>query len=35
MNKGEWTNKENLKIVQINREERQRDKNFMRRIKQR
>ena len=33
MNKGEWTNEEKLKIVQINREERQRGKNFMKRIK--
>ena len=35
MNKGEWTNKENLKIVQINREAEQKGKNFMKRIKQR
>ena len=35
MNKGEWTNEENLKIVQINREEEQKGKNFMKRIKQR
>ena len=33
MNKGEWMNEEKLKIVQINREERQRGKNFMKRIK--
>ena len=33
MNKGEWTNEEKLKIVQINREERERGKNFMKRIK--
>ena len=32
MNKEEWTNKEKLKIVQINREERQKSKNFMKRI---
>ena len=35
MNKGEWTDKEKLKIVKINREERQKGKNFMKRIKQR
>ena len=35
MNKGEWMNKEKLKIVQINKEERQKGKNFMKRIKQR
>ena len=35
MNKGEWTNEEKLKIVQINREERQKGKNFMKRIKRR
>ena len=35
MNKGEWTNDEKLKRVQINREERQKGKNFMKRIKQR
>ena len=35
MNKGEWTNGEKLKTVQINREERQKGKNFMKRIKQR
>ena len=34
INKGEWTNEEKLKIVQINREERQKGKNFMKRIKQ-
>ena len=33
VNKGEWTNEEKLKIVQINREERERAKNFMKRIK--
>ena len=33
MNKEGWMNKEKLKIVQINREERQKDKNFMKRIK--
>ena len=32
VNKGEWTNEEKLKIVQINREERERGKNFMKRI---
>ena len=35
MNKGEWTNEEKLKILQINREERQKGKDFMKRIKQR
>ena len=35
MNKGEWTNKEKLKIVQINREKRQKGKNVMKKIKQR
>ena len=35
MNKREWTDKEKLKIVKINREERQKGKNFMKRIKQR
>ena len=35
MNKGKRTNKGRLKPVQINREERQRVKNFMKRIKQR
>ena len=35
MNIGEWTNEEKLEIVQINREERQKSKNFMKRIKQR
>ena len=35
MNKGEWTNEEKLKIVQINREERQKGKNIMKKIKQR
>ena len=35
MNKGEWTNEEKLKIVQIYSEERQKGKNFMKRIKQR
>ena len=33
VNKGEWTNEEKLKIVQINREETERGKNFMKRIK--
>ena len=33
VSKGEWTNEEKLKIVQINREERERGKNFMKRIK--
>ena len=33
VNKGEWTNEEKLKIVRINREERERGKNFMKRIK--
>ena len=33
VNKGEWTNEEKLKIVQINREGRHRGKNFMKRIK--
>ena len=32
MNKEEWTNKKKLKIVQINREERQKGKNFMKKI---
>ena len=32
MNKGEWTNKEKLKSVKLNREERQ---NLMKKIKQR
>ena len=31
MNKEEWTNKKKSKIVQINREERQKGKNFMKR----
>ena len=35
MNKGEWTNEEKLKIVQINRDERPKGKNFMKWIKQR
>ena len=35
MNKGEWTNKEKLKIVKINREERQKCKNVVKRIKRR
>ena len=35
MNKGEWTNEEKSKRVQINKEERQKGKNFMKRIKQR
>ena len=34
MNRGEWTNEEKLKIVQTNTEERQKGKNFMKRIKQ-
>ena len=33
MNKEGWTNEEKLKIVQINREESQKGKNFMKRIK--
>ena len=33
--KGEWTKKEKLKLVQINKEERQKGKMFMKRIKQR
>ena len=32
MNKEEWTNKEKLKIVQINIEERQKSKNFIKKI---
>ena len=35
MNKEGWTNEEELKIVQINREESQKGKNFMKRIKRR
>ena len=35
INKQEWMNKEKLKIVQINREERQKGKNFIKRITQR
>ena len=35
MNKGEITNEEKLKIVQINREERQKGKKFLKRVKQR
>ena len=35
MKKGEWTNEEKLKIVQINSEERHKGKNFMKRIIQR
>ena len=35
MNKEEWRKEEKLKIVQINREERQKGKNFMKRIKRR
>ena len=35
MNKEGWTNEEKLKIVQINREESQKGKNFMKRIKRR
>ena len=34
-NKGEWKNKEKLKFVQVNKEEIQEGKNFMKRIKQR
>ena len=33
-NEGEWKNKEKLKLVQVNREEIQEGKNFMKRIKQ-
>ena len=33
MNKEEWTNEEKLKIVQINREERQNGKKFIKRTK--
>ena len=33
MNKEGWTNEEKLKIVQMNREESQKGKNFMKRIK--
>ena len=33
--KRKWKNEEKLKIVQINKEERQKGKNFMKRIKQR
>ena len=33
MNKGKWTNEETSKLGQINREERQKGKNFMKRIK--
>ena len=35
MNNREWTNEEKQKLVQINREERQKCKNFMERIKDR
>ena len=35
LNKGEWPNEEKLKIVQMNREERQKGKNFMKRIRRR
>ena len=35
MNKEELTNEEKSKILQINREERQKGKDFMKRIKQR
>ena len=35
MKKRKWKNEEKLKIVQINKEERQKGKNFMKRIKQR
>ena len=35
MNKGEWTKEEKLKLVQMNRAERQKGKKFMKRIKQR
>ena len=34
MNKEEWTNEEKLKIVQINRDERQKGKKFIKRTKQ-
>ena len=33
VNEGKWTNGEKLKLVQINREERQKGKKFMKRIK--
>ena len=35
MNKGEWTNEEILKLIQTNREEKRKGKNYMKRIKQR
>ena len=35
MNKGEWTNEEKSKLAQINREERQKGKNFLKKIKRR
>ena len=35
MNKGEMTNEEKLKIVQINREERQKGKKFLKRVQRR
>ena len=35
MNNREWTNEEKQKLVQIDREERQKCKNFMERIKDR
>ena len=34
MNKGEWMNEEKFKIVQINREEKPKGKDFTKRIKQ-
>ena len=34
MKKGEWAYEEKMKMVQINREERQKGKNFMKRMKQ-
>ena len=35
MNKGEWTNEEILKLIQTNREEKRKGKNYMKGIKQR
>ena len=35
MNKGEWTNEEILKLIQTNREEKSKGKNYMKGIKQR
>ena len=35
LNKGEWPNEEKLKIVQMNREEKQKGKKFMKRIRRR